>query len=414
MKRLIRAAAERHGVVSLVASVVAVLALATAAHAGATAAHTGAAAAHAGAAAGATAFPDPVAGQRLLLEKGCANCHGIAAPGGRQGPDLLRAARAKGAAELLADMWNHVPQMVAALLEGDRLPSLSAAELRELVGYLNFVNYLGDPGDAQRGQTLLAEMSCLGCHDLDRRGRIGPALVVAGRAAAPVGLVTDIWNHYPGMHAALRDRGLSWFQWSGDLVTDVARYLSAQAPAGAPATLLAPGDPSRGAALFDRLGCVGCHNPARGGSWVALMRQANRRSAAENGAALLRHLPSMGGGGRAARPLRPLSEAEMADLLAYLSLAGADLPGGDPAAGRAVFERKRCADCHAVAGAKPGIGPDVADMPPIADPYEAASLMFRHARDMKTATELENIPWPQMQPGELQDLYAFLSKEPRR
>ena len=361
-----------------------------------------------------TLFPDPAAGQRLVFEKGCTNCHGIAGPGGRQGPDLLRTARGKGAAELLADMWNHVPQMVGSLLSGERLPSLSAKELRDLVGYFSFVNYLGDPGDAAHGATLLAEMRCLGCHDLDRRGKIGPALIVPGRSSSPVGLVTGVWNHYPNMSAALSDKGIAWFAWSGDVVTDVSRYINTLAPAGNPPPLK-PGDPAAGAQVFARLGCSGCHSPARGTDWLDFVQAANRRSAAENGAALLRHLPRIGESARTTGArLRPLGESEMADLLAYLSMAGTDLAGGDPERGRVVFQSKRCSDCHAAPGGRPGIGPDVADMPALQNPYEAAALMLQHARNMKVATELKHIPWPQMQAGELQDLYAFLSRARRR
>ena len=357
-------------------------------------------------------FPDVAAGQALIQEKGCANCHGILGPGGRQGPDLLRTARGKGAADLLADMWNHVPQMVAALLAGERLPSPTAAELRDLVGYLNFINYLGNPGDAERGGAELAQMPCLACHDLRERGKIGPALVIPGRAASPVGLVTGLWNHYPGMQAALRERDLRWFAWSGELVTDLSSYLTSLAPAGSPAPLLAPGDPQAGGRVFARLGCADCHNPSGASAWAAFLRRSNARSAAENGAALLRHLPTIGA--RADRAVRPLSEKDMADLLAYLSLAGAELSGGDAHAGGQVFERKQCGKCHALRGGKPGIGPDVQDMPAIGDPYEAAALMLQHARNMKTATELKQVPWPQMEPDELLDLYAFLARQPRR
>lgn len=357
-------------------------------------------------------FPDVAAGQALIQEKGCANCHGTLGPGGRQGPDLLRTARGKGAADLLADMWNHVPQMVAALLAGERLPSLSAGELRDLVGYLNFVNHLGDPGDAARGGAALAQMPCLACHDLRERGKIGPELADAGRAASPVGLVTSLWNSYPGMHAALRERGLPWFAWSGGLLTDLSRHLASLAPAGTPAPLLAPGDPREGSRVFSRLGCEQCHGPSRPGAWAALLRKSNARSAAENGAALLGHLPAIGA--RADRAARPLSEKDMADLLAYLSLAGAELPGGDPSRGRHVFERQRCGTCHALAGRKPGIGPDVQDMPALGNPYDMAALMLQHARNMKTATDLKHVPWPQMEPDELLDLYAFLANQPRR
>ncbi len=360
-------------------------------------------------------FPDVAAGREVILHKGCVNCHGILGPGGRQGPDLLRAARAKGAPELLAAMWNHIPQMVQSLLAGERLPLLSPGELRDLVGYLSFVNYLGDPGDPGRGGVQLAEMPCLACHDLGRRGQIGPALVRVDRAASPAGLVTDVWNHYPGMRAALRERGLPWFEWNGELVNNISSYLRSLVPAPAHAPLLAPGDPEEGERLFVRLGCASCHGHAHGKSWIALAREAGRRSAAENGAVLLQHLPTLQQGTRGGdTALRPLPEKAMADLLAYLGLADAELQGGDASRGRAVFEHKRCHECHALPGERPGIGPDMAAMPVGTDPYEAAALMLQHARNMKVATELRHIPWPRMKPEELLDLYAFLSRVERR
>jgi cytochrome c2 len=358
-----------------------------------------------------TRFPDVAAGQALIEQKGCANCHGILGSGGRQGPDLLRIARGKGAAELLADMWNHVPQMVAALLSGERLPALTGTEMRDLVGYLNFVNYLGDPGDAARGGAALAQLPCLACHDLRKLGKVGPALVVSTRAASPVGLVTDLWNHYPRMHEALRSHDLPWFAWSGDLLTDLSRHLASLEPPGSPAPLLAPGDPRQGGRVFDRLGCGQCHGPSGANALAALLRRTNALSAAESGAALLRHLPAIGDRLHAARPL---PEKDMADLLAYLSLAGADLPGGDARVGGEVFARNRCGACHALPGHKAGIGPDIQDMPAIGDPYEIAALMLQHARNMKTATELKHLPWPRMNPDELTDLYAFLASQPRR
>ena len=357
----------------------------------------------------------PTAGYQLLLQKGCTNCHGIAGPGRRQGPDLLRIARGKGSAELLAEMWNHVPQMVNGLSSGERLPSLSAGELRDLVGYFGTINYLGEAGDARRGQALIAERSCLGCHDLRRRGKIGPALISAARVASPPGLVSDLWNHYPGMSAALSGKGMRWFDWSGGDITDLSFYLSSITPLGPEPRLQTPGDPDQGSKVFVRLGCVACHNPAGGAAWSALVRASNRCSAAENGAALLQHLPDISKSWqRAGQAWKLLSATEMADLLAYLSRAGAELSGGDAAKGEAVFASKRCIRCHAMPGTKPGIGPNVIDMPAVADPYDAAALMIGHARGMKLATEIKRVPWPQIQPDELQDLYAFLSKVPRR
>jgi cytochrome c2 len=355
-------------------------------------------------------LPDLAAGQALIEQKGCANCHGVLGSGGRQGPDLLRIARGKDAVELLADMWNHAPQMVAALPAGDRLPSLSGAEMRDLVGYLNFVNYLGDAGDAGRGSATLVQMPCLACHDLRQRGKVGPALVVSTRSASAVGLVADLWNHYPRMNDALHKRGLTWFAWNGNQISDLSRYLASLESPSSPAPLLLPGDPREGSRVFVRLKCAQCHSQANASAWVALLRRTNALSAAENGAALLRHLPTIVG----AHGWLPVTEKDIADLLAYLSLAGAEVPGGDPRAGAEVFTRNRCVTCHALPGRASGIGPDVQDMPEVTDPYMIAALMLQHARNMKTATELKHVPWPQMKPDELLDLYAYLASQPRR
>jgi cytochrome c2 len=359
-------------------------------------------------------FPDLSLGQELILTRGCAVCHGILGPGRRQGPDLLRVAREKGAPEVLAAMWNHIPQMAGALLEGERLPEFSGSELRDVVGYLNFINFLGDEGNAEQGAAQLAGRQCLGCHDLERRGKIGPALVDPGRSASPVGLITDIWNNYPGMSRALREKGIRWFDWRGEFLTNASGYLGLLASREARTPLLDQPDPQRGAARFARLGCARCHGPNHGAAWVSLTRTLNRRSAAESGAALLRHLPAIEenrGSAPDGAELRPLSEGAMADLLVFLSLAGTDLRGGDPGKGKALFERLSCGKCHALPGQKPGIGPDLKDIPEAAGPYEAAAMMLRHARDMRTATELKDVPWPRMEPDELLDLYAFLSRE---
>lgn len=359
-------------------------------------------------------FPDLSLGQELILARGCAACHGILGPGRRQGPDLLRVAREKGAPEVLAAMWNHIPQMAGALLEGERLPKFSGSELRDVVGYLNFINFLGDEGNAEQGAAQLAERQCLGCHDLERRGKIGPALVDAQRSASPVGLITDIWNDYPSMSRALREKGMRWFEWRGEFLTDASRYLDRLASRETRTPLLDQPDPQRGAVAFARLGCARCHGPNHGAAWVSLTRTLNRRSAAESGAALLRHLPVIEES-RGSAPdgveLRPVSEGEMADLLVFLSLAGTDLGGGDAGRGKALFERLSCGKCHALPGRKPGIGPDLKEIPVAAGPYDAAAMMLRHARDMRTATELKEVPWPRMEPDELLDLYAFLSRE---
>jgi putative heme-binding domain-containing protein len=109
----------------------------------------------------------------------CAPCHGMAAQGGRSGPDLTRLAR--GDNDLFDIITNGVPgtEMQAY---GDSITSDARASL---VAYLRSKTQSESglaPGNAAKGEQLFwGKGGCGACHLVGKRGeRIGPALTRIG------------------------------------------------------------------------------------------------------------------------------------------------------------------------------------------------------------------------------------------
>jgi cytochrome c551/c552 len=75
------------------------------------------------------------AGARIFRTKGCLGCHPIGTEG--VGPDLRSVDGGRSFYGLAAAMWNHLPQMRAAMEErGVPVPSLDAWEAGDLVAFL--------------------------------------------------------------------------------------------------------------------------------------------------------------------------------------------------------------------------------------------------------------------------------------
>src|SRR6202162_808313 len=98
---------------------------------------------------------DPTRGQSLFVGKGCVQCHAVRGAGGRIGPDLGRTAVKGSFSEIAAAMWNHSGAMDEEMLQF-RLArtSFEKEELRDLLGFLSFLNYFDEPGGPRGGQIL--------------------------------------------------------------------------------------------------------------------------------------------------------------------------------------------------------------------------------------------------------------------
>lgn len=191
-----------------------------------------------------TPTQDPVTGAHIFRAKGCVQCHSINGVGGKDGPDLGRIEQPRSFYDLAAAMWNHLPQMAKRMWPSrvDR-PYLTPNEMSDLSAFLYTPRSFdtperiargerlrGGPGDPQRGQQLVAEKGCLGCHSLT-----GPGGKAAGSLDwlkgldSPWTIIATMWNHAFLMELKAEERKSAWPTLSADEMADLVAFLRAHA-----------------------------------------------------------------------------------------------------------------------------------------------------------------------------------------
>jgi len=114
---------------------------------------------------------NPIEGRIVLEEKGCINCHAIDGFGGDIGPDLVREKYYGSFYDLAARLLNHAPQMAIRVdLLGQKWPTLTGIETDQLISYLFYLRYLGEPGNVAKGKKLIKSKGCVNCHSIGNEG----------------------------------------------------------------------------------------------------------------------------------------------------------------------------------------------------------------------------------------------------
>ncbi len=266
---------------------------------------------------------NPAVGKRLFTEKRCIVCHQVGGTGGVVGPNLDHLVQFRSPLSIAAAMWNHGPQMAAAMREkGVERPTLTAAELRDLIAFLA-PGTAGPaegplyvlPGRSEIGRQLFSEKRCIECHSVGRvGGKVGPDLVEQGVRRSPIEFAVAIWNKAPAMMAAMQQRGIAVPQLTPENMADLVAYLYA-------VRYFASGNTSSGWKVALDKGCLYCHavRGERGKPASDLTKAKGLDSPAAVIAALWNHAlvtpPAMAG----KKPEWPLFRGnEMADLVALL------------------------------------------------------------------------------------------------
>lgn len=86
---------------------------------------------------------------------------------------------------------------------------------------------------------------------------------------------------------------------------------------------------------------------------------------------------------------------------------------GNAGRGRAVFEEKRCAQCHVPRGQQ-GIGPPLDLVRRTQGALELAGRLWNHAPAMAALLSQQGLEWPRLNPEEMADLMAYLQADSSR
>lgn len=357
---------------------------------------------------------DAKSGLQTFFDKGCARCHSILGEGGKAAPDLARAPTGYlSASGLVADMWNHAPQMWERMHQQSvEHPTFSEVEMSNLFAFLYSVRSLDEPGDPERGWQLLFNKRCLECHAVEGEGgHAGPDLRDWASYRNPVSWIQAMWNHAPAMQALMQQRGVSWPEFQGSDVADLIAYIRTQATNPRRHVYLEPADPDLGRVLFTRKGCANCHRlRGPGGTGApALGSGSLPRTLGQFAGSMWNHSPAMWARMKAQNIPRPqFSNKEMADLISYLLAESYFEASGNLAQGRRVFEVKGCVSCHLTSGK--GVGPALTPWRGHVSPSALATAMWNHGPVMLERMREKQLPWPYLRPQEMTDLMEYINR----
>ena len=174
---------------------------------------------------------DAARGYQTFNAKACARCH---LPRGQDGvgPALEQLRRPQGTFALAGRLWNHAPAMFTVLKMADlQWPQISAAEMGDLMAYLE-ADPARDPApDPSKGQVMLLRKSCLKCHSLRGEGaRLAPDLSAQRPAyESAVAWATRMWGHTPAMAAKAIEIGVLYPRFAGDDMLNLVAFLRSSA-----------------------------------------------------------------------------------------------------------------------------------------------------------------------------------------
>jgi len=343
-------------------------------------------------------------GWKVFNQKKCSQCHSIWGEGGKGGPDLGTLPESYvSPSQLAALIWNHWPEMWGRM-SAKKIPTqkIEKNEMADLFAFLYFIRYMDEPGDPEKGKTVMEAKSCNRCHTVKERGK--EDLSRWGRYTNPILWAQMMWNHAPQMEQEMKKKGILWVEFKGNEMVDLIAYIRSLNP-GAEKVYLSPGDPQSGAKGFTQRGCDQCHGPKS--QWDLSKKKDFARTLGQLAGMMWNHSPEMWKGMEEKKLPRPtLSSQEMADMTAYLfSTRYFDEPG-DPERGRMVFAKKQCHLCHTQGGKTLSLSNLKGQISPIF----MARTMWNHGPEMLEKMRKAKVSWQKIDGKEMVDLMAYLNR----
>lgn len=354
---------------------------------------------------------DIKSGWKVYYEKNCVYCHAVWGEGAHLGPDLGRLwGEEVTAARLAGSFWNHAPEMWAKMVTRGIPPeSLTYEEVVDLFSFLQFINFIDESGDPERGREVIAKNGCMRCHSLKPDGReAAPDLTRWGRLINPIVWAQKMWNHAPQMLSHTRRIGVNWPVFLEEEMVHLVAYIQENSVQGE-MEYLASGNPLSGKRIFSQKQCVRCHSIDGVGGKIGpdLARKIDfPRTLSRVAAQMWNHAPEM---------IRLMNEykiqwqefssQEMADLLAYIFYVRFYVEKVDPERGRVIFNKKQCSTCHVTGG----VGPDLIHREGKLTATKMAHVMWNHGPSMLRTMEEMGMEWPIFENDEMSYLISFFN-----
>lgn len=359
---------------------------------------------------------DPGRGAHLFVGKGCVKCHALKGEGGKIGPDFGKIDLGDTEFELASKMINHLPPMVSGMARTKLArPALTGEDLIQIAGYLYFIKFFDEPGNAVQGRYLFNEKGCGACHPLTGRGKENePGLDQFPQNISPVYMSEMIWNHGPVMIAHMVRLGMKWPNFEGSEMMDLLEYMKTNARGPKEAAFITPGNPREGARVFKAKGCVQCHAiRGEGGKEAEDLAKRSKffyKSLTQLASSMWNKGPTVLAKMAQTRTGLPkFTPREMADLLAYLYFLHFIDEPGNPGNGKKVYLEMGCSKCHGLDG-KPGelMQIDLSKYQKGLNPMDLVAGVWNHSLEMEKALKENQIPWARFKKGELGDLLEFI------
>ena len=354
---------------------------------------------------------NPLDGRIVFEDKGCIYCHSLSGYGGDIGPDLARKKYYGSFLELASIMWTHIPEMDRKFreLKFER-PQFNEKEMLDLIYFIFYLRYLGEPGSVSSGKKLLTSKGCLNCHQVSGIGnRVAPDFARLQKYASPLYMAQAMWNHGPSMQEKMKELKILYPSLTGENIADITAYIR-QATLNETEIKMSPGNPSKGKFVFNKKGCFNCHQ-SNGDDRTFGPNLTNLKlneSVTEIAAKMWNHSPSMIEYMKEESVEYPQFDGnEMADLIAYLYFGGFEDPPGNPVEGELIYADKGCANCHEEGDQ--GIAPDLSNTKTFSSRIKILQRMWNHASRMEDLLLIQNNEWPELTTKEMQDLFAYIS-----
>ncbi len=357
-------------------------------------------------------------GRDIFEEKGCIDCHSIYDKGGKGGPDLGEEKFYGTYLELASLMWNHFPKMFEKIQEaGYQFPEFTEKEMSQLIAYLSFIRYMGEPGNEYRGKKLLKSKACMSCHTFGGAGGdIGPNISDKEEYLSPIALLETMWNHGPDMMELFEKHDIERPEFKGNEIVDIAVAMrSYMTPTKVPVGSFNLGDPVRGKKLSEEKGCLRCHSIRGEGGTLGpdFIEMDFNYSITQIAGNMWNHGPKMWEIMREENISFPaFNKGEMADIIAYLySIKLEDIPG-DAEKGSQIVKEKGCLSCHSLQGEGSEIAADLVMLEDMDSPLAMITAMWNHAPAMREKQLEKELKWPEFNGRDMANLYTYLRHIP--